>query len=133
MKHLYLMTLFALIAVVLVGGAQASFIYIDRAAIFEPGTHDLFVGFPGDPSITDLCNKAAMLSNHGKHEEALAKVESAIKINPTVAQPYYIKGLIYYNMERYQEAKQAFDWGIKIDPKNYNAKYLTHILGKLEG
>jgi tetratricopeptide (TPR) repeat protein len=123
MKHLFLLSLLSLVAVVVMAGNPVSAIYIDREYIFNPGTNDLYTGLSGGPSLTDVTNKAASLSNFGKYEEALAKIDEAIKIDPTIGQPYYVKGLILYNMGRFEEALKAYGWAMRMDPDNRNAKY----------
>lgn len=132
MQRVGIIAVLSLLAVLVMAGTAAGAIYIDRTTIFYPGTTDVYADIAGENSITALTNKAATLSNHGKYEEALKTIDQAIKINPTIGQPYYNKGLILYNMGRYDEALKAFDWGVRIDPGNKFSKYRDQILKKPE-
>ena len=123
MKRLSLLILLSLVVVVLgIGSPASASIYIDKVTLFEPGTKTVYYNFPGE-DITKLTNTAATLSNHGKYDEALVSIDKAIKIDPTLARPYFTKGMILFNMGRYEDAIKAFDWGIKIDPTVKDAKY----------
>ncbi len=131
MKRLSLLIMLSLVAVVLVVGSPVSALYIDTFTIFNSGSDTVYKDFPGEASLTDLTNKAATLSNHGKYEEALVTINKAITVDPTIARPYYNKGMILYNLGRYEEAIKAFDWGIKIDPKVKDAKYRELAVSKI--
>jgi tetratricopeptide (TPR) repeat protein len=52
-----------------------------------------------------------------KYDEALAKIEQQISQNPT-AQIYFKKGVVFSNLQKFQEAVQAFSEALKIEPDN---------------
>jgi len=52
-----------------------------------------------------------------KYDEALAKIEQQISQNPT-AQIYFKKGVVFSNLQKYQEAVKAFSEALKFEPGN---------------
>jgi tetratricopeptide (TPR) repeat protein len=52
-----------------------------------------------------------------KYDEALAKIEQQISQNPT-AQIYFKKGVVFGNLQKFQEAVQAFSEALKFEPDN---------------
>jgi len=52
-----------------------------------------------------------------KYDEALAKIEQQISQNPT-SQIYFKKGVVFSNLQKFQEAVQAFSEALKFEPDN---------------
>jgi tetratricopeptide (TPR) repeat protein len=52
-----------------------------------------------------------------KYDEALAKIELQISQNPT-SQNYFKKGVVFSNLQNYQEAVKAFSEALKLQPDN---------------
>lgn len=52
-----------------------------------------------------------------KYDEALEKIEQQISQNPT-SQIYFKKGVVFSNLQKFQEAVQAFSEALKFEPDN---------------
>jgi len=63
-------------------------------------------------------NEGLNLYNQGKYDEAIAKFDSALEIDPNNKEAYYLKGSSLDKIGRYSEAIASFDKAITIDP-NY--------------
>ena len=57
----------------------------------------------------------------GRHEEAIAEYDKALKINPKFAEAYYNRGLIKHELGDSKGAIADFDQAIKIDPQYVEA------------
>ena len=53
----------------------------------------------------------------GNDSQALAIFNEAIKLDPKLAEAWYNKGSVLYNLGKYNEALEAYDEAIKLDPK----------------
>jgi len=65
---------------------------------------------------------AALLRRSGAAAEALEVVENAQRYNPRVAELHYLGGLLYRELERYDEAKHAFDRALHLDQNHDGAR-----------
>lgn len=72
--------------------------------------------------VEDLTEKALNLSRQFKNEEAIKLYDEAIKLNPTVAQIYFNRGIAKSNSFDFEEAIKDYDKAIEIDP-NYMEAY----------
>lgn len=52
-----------------------------------------------------------------KYDDALVKIEQQISLNPT-AQSFFKKGMVFSNLQKYQEAVIAFSEALKLQPDN---------------
>jgi tetratricopeptide (TPR) repeat protein len=59
--------------------------------------------------------------NDKKLEEALKQFDQVVQENPSLAEAYYYRGLVYLNMSKTAEAKADFQKLLEIDPKNQYA------------
>lgn len=61
------------------------------------------------------------LSDLKHYEEALAAYEQAIRLDPTDADCYYMKGHLLYNLKRYRKALAAYEQAIRFEPNYVHA------------
>jgi tetratricopeptide (TPR) repeat protein len=59
--------------------------------------------------------------NEKKLDEALKQFDQVVQENPSLAEAYYYRGLVYLNMNKTAEAKADFQKLLEIDPKNQYA------------
>jgi len=62
------------------------------------------------------------LRAQGKYQEAIASLDQVIQHNPDVAEAYYERGHVYYDLEQYDRAIQDYDQAIRLAP-NYHEAY----------
>lgn len=62
-------------------------------------------------------NEIDLLILNKKYDEALAKIEQQISQNPT-SENYFKKGVVFGNLQKYQEAVKAFSEALKFQPDN---------------
>lgn len=78
--------------------------------------------------------KASLLREMGKYNDALKMIEGEIRNHPNDPAAYYERALLYYDVEEYQKALEDFDRVISIDPLSkwaYAHKgYSLHYLGR---
>jgi len=72
--------------------------------------------------LTKLSEKALDLSRKFKNDEAIILYDQAIKLNPTVAQLYFNRGVTKSNSFDFDAAIKDYDKAIEIDP-NYMEAY----------
>ncbi len=73
-------------------------------------------------SVETVLGDVQSLINDGKLEDALAKVEGAIEDAPYFAGAYFTQGLVYKNMEEFDQSIAAYSQAITLDPE-YIAVY----------
>ena len=71
---------------------------------------------PTPLSVEELLAQALILNRNNKPQEALAKVEDAIKLEPNSADAWGAKGLLLRSMGREKEAIAAFSKAIELSP-----------------
>jgi tetratricopeptide (TPR) repeat protein len=59
--------------------------------------------------------------NEKKLDEALKQFDQVVQENPSLAEAYYYRGLVYLNMGKTTESKADFNKLLEIDPKNQYA------------
>jgi tetratricopeptide (TPR) repeat protein len=59
--------------------------------------------------------------NDKKLDEALKQFDQVVQENPSLADAYYFRGLVYLNMNKTAEAKADFQKLLDLDPKNQYA------------
>jgi serine/threonine protein kinase len=67
-------------------------------------------------SVEELLAQALILNRNNKPQEALVKVEEAIKLDPNSADAWGAKGLLLRSMGREKEAIAAFSKAIELSP-----------------
>jgi Flp pilus assembly protein TadD len=67
-------------------------------------------------SVEELLAQALILNRNKKPQEALLKVEEAIKLDPNSADAWGAKGLLLRSMGREKEAIAAFSKAIELSP-----------------
>ena len=55
------------------------------------------------------------------YKKALTSLNKAQDINPNISEIYFAKGNIYLKISQLQNAKKAFETGIKLEPQNHRA------------
>jgi tetratricopeptide (TPR) repeat protein len=71
----------------------------------------------------DYSNRGATYQNLGRHGEALADFEAAIRIDPNLALAYSNRGVIYETLCRHAEALADYDAAIRLDPNDAGAYF----------
>jgi tetratricopeptide (TPR) repeat protein len=69
--------------------------------------------------------------NDKKLDEALKQFDQVVQENPSMAEAYYYRGLVYLNMNKTAEAKADFQKLLEIDPKNQYADDAREFLKSL--
>lgn len=67
-------------------------------------------------------NRSAAYCKKGKYMEALTDAETAAQINPKWSKAYSRKGAALAFLNRFEEAKMAYEEGLEIDPSNEQLK-----------
>jgi len=81
---------------------------------------------PGDYKTNNAI--ASLLINSGKYQEALKQLEKSIEVNDKVSQSFYFKGVAWHNLKDYEDAVEAYDHALVLDPKNQNAKKMKKMI-----
>ena len=71
---------------------------------------------------------ASLLINSGNNQEALKKLEKSIELNNQVSISYYYKGVALHNLKEYEDAVEAYDHALVLDPKHENAKKMKKMI-----
>jgi tetratricopeptide (TPR) repeat protein len=69
--------------------------------------------------------------NEKKLDEALRQFDQVVQENPSLADAYYFRGLVYLNMNKTAEAKADFQKLLELDPKNQYANDAREFLKSL--
>lgn len=69
----------------------------------------------------------------GKRKEAIAYYDSLLMINPYYFLGWFNKGIAYYNMENYTEAKKCFQKALLISPFHIASHYFLGAIAEKEG
>ena len=71
--------------------------------------------------INDLVEKAKILLEENKFEEALGFFEQALLMNQNDPELWNNKGVALRSMGRYDEALECFNKSLELDPRDKNA------------
>jgi tetratricopeptide (TPR) repeat protein len=71
----------------------------------------------GISAVTYSQEEIDLLILNKKYDEALSKIDQQISQNPTY-QMYFKKGVVFSNLQKYQEAVKAFSEALKFQPDN---------------
>lgn len=69
--------------------------------------------------------------NDRKLDDALKQFDQVVQENPSMAEAYYYRGLVYLNMNKTKEAKADFQKLLEIDPKSQYANDAREFLKSL--
>lgn len=75
-----------------------------------------------------LHSLAVMAHNQGKFDEALMYSKSAIKVNPTFAMTYFVRGSCYFRLQNPKSALRDVEQALKLDPNLTDASHLKSLL-----
>lgn len=67
-------------------------------------------------SVAGLINQAHLCEKLGNYDEALRYYNQAVTINPTIADIYYKRGVVYYKERNNKSAAQDFDLAVILKP-----------------
>jgi len=88
---------------------------------------------PDNPQILVL--RARLLQRAGEQDSALVMAQKAISLVPDWDEPYYLAGISYYFIRRYDLAEQNLARAVELNPKAARALFLQYIslanLGKI--
>ena len=77
-----------------------------------------------DFTAADYSNRGSTYADLGRHAEALADYDAALRLDPNLAQARYNRGTTYKALGRHAEALADYDAAIRLDP-NYAQAYLN--------
>ena len=80
----------------------------------------------GSAEFDRLSREATVAREAGRVDEALGLYEKALKIRPTWDEGHWYAGTLYYGMDRYAEARDAFRRVIALQEKNAGAKPVSN-------
>jgi tetratricopeptide (TPR) repeat protein len=89
---------------------------------------------PESPPILVL--RTRLLQRAGEQDEALVMAQKAITLAPNWDEPYYLAGVSYYFIRRYEQAEEKLARAVELNPKSSRALFLQSIalanLGKVD-
>jgi len=89
---------------------------------------------PDSPQILVL--RTRLLQRAGEQDEALLTAEKAIALAPNWDEPYYLAGVSYYFIRRYEQAEQSLARAVEFNPSSARSWFLQSIalanLGKID-
>ena len=62
--------------------------------------------------------KGLILSDFGRHEEAIECYNKVMELNPSFADAWFFKGMSLFELRRYEEALKCYEKAIELDPSN---------------
>lgn len=68
--------------------------------------------------VSFFSNRSGAYFNLGKFDQALSDAEIILSKDPKFSKGYQRKGLALEKLQKYEEAAEAFNEGLKIDPTN---------------
>jgi tetratricopeptide (TPR) repeat protein len=81
-----------------------------------------------DPRPDYLASLGAILSQQGRHEEALKAFDKAVQLKPEDATLWKQLGDALLQLQRYDHALLSFQHGLKLDPRDQDAAYKSGVL-----
>jgi len=70
-----------------------------------------------------ILREAYQLIVQGKYDDALAKANAAIQLNPKGMPGYILRGSVYSEKKVYDKSAQDFQMALQIDPNNSTVKF----------
>ena len=86
----------------------------------------LVIGFPfevRDLRVFDYYNASVQVLGSGRAEQALALSREGLAIDPANADLYHAQGGALAQLDRYEEAAQAFQWTVTLNPRHATGRY----------
>ena len=86
----------------------------------------LVIGFPfqvRDLRVFDYYNASVQVLGAGRAEQALALSREGLAIDPANADLYHAQGGALAQLDRYEEAAQAFQWTVTLNPRHATGRY----------
>lgn len=68
------------------------------------------------------CNRAAVYSKLGNHEQAIRDCHTALSIDPTYSKAYGRLGLAYSELYKYKDARDSYKKALELEPDNESLK-----------
>ncbi|MDP6849657.1 MAG: tetratricopeptide repeat protein, partial [Planctomycetota bacterium] len=66
--------------------------------------------------------RAAAKSSQNGSQSALHAMEKSLALDSEQAQPWYNLGILYLQRSQYQQARQALEKALELNPENQNAQ-----------
>ena len=79
-------------------------------------------------SLLDRLFESQHLARRGSYDEALSQLKAVQKEAPQLAATYEIEGGIFYLQKKYQNALNAYEQAIKMNPKNMESIKMRSLL-----
>ncbi|MDX1948244.1 MAG: tetratricopeptide repeat protein [Pirellulaceae bacterium] len=77
----------------------------------------------GDEALDDLLTKATRAAQQADHAGAIAHLTAAIKLQPTAAIAYYLRGREHFRAGKVAESVADFDRYVQLDPKSESQQW----------
>jgi len=104
------------------------------AAGREPEAQTYMAKLPQGTTIdpNTILNLGIKAFNDGKMDQALIEFDRAVKENPSLADAYYYRALVYLNQDKKPQAKADLQKLLELDPNNKYAKDAAEMLKDLK-
>ena len=89
-----------------------SFSFKDNKSNFKPGFSKNLEEIKTDK------NEKILLDEYTEEIENEIEYEKSIKLNPSQSDCYYYMGMALESIEEYEEAIEAFEYALELEPKN---------------
>lgn len=114
---------------------RASAYYISHRYPEADQESELALGLaPDSPQILVL--RTRLLQRAGEQDEALLTAQKATTLAPNWDEPYYLAGVSYYFIRRYEQAEESLARAVEFNPNSARALFLQSIalanLGKID-
>jgi tetratricopeptide (TPR) repeat protein len=114
---------------------RASAYYVSHRFPEADQESELALGLaPDSPQILVL--RTRLLQRAGQQDEALLTAQRAATLAPNWDQPYYLAGVSYYFIRRYEQAEESLARAVEFNPNSPRALFLESIalanLGKVD-
>lgn len=92
------------------------------------GLADVAAKFLGDgewapvpPDAASYCRRGILFASKGQPDKAMADLNEGLRVDPKLAEGYFSRGLVRYELEEYSAATADYQRAISLDPRNVQA------------
>ena len=109
-------------------GISSATVALGAAAILAVAAMGIAVSRPGDPATAEPANSAMAAgpaSEPGTVEDAIASLQEQLRRDPDDHEKWFLLGIAYRDLERFEPAGQAFRRAMQLNPQD--PKYYTYL------
>jgi tetratricopeptide (TPR) repeat protein len=77
---------------------------------------------PASAGFTRIVREAGAARDSGRIDESILLYEQAVRLRPSWVEGYWFLGTAFYEIDKYEEAKQAFARVVRLQPKHATAQ-----------